>query len=430
MTSQLLNDRSILPSIIAATFSTSTIGFNSLNAITLSTGIISTVSIWTDGAISSTTMGIDVNIGGNAKYRIGIGAGAGQINQGAYTIAVGYQAGYSSQGISSVAIGTQAGYGNQGVGAVAIGTAAGSIDQGAYAVAIGNYSQSTGAGVGAVAIGRQAGQLSQGISSVAIGLQAGQINQGAGAVAIGIQAGQVNQGEYALAIGFQAGISSQAASSIVINAQNISLNATSSGLYMAPVRSDNTGDGMLFYNQSTYEVTVGASANVSLAIISSINVNVISANSIAAGSIGLGATSSLSASIELFLTTDGSVKQTTTTWQTGSDYRIKTNIEPVSLDICYSTIGGLTLKRFTWDYAHFSEVEDRNVIGFIAQDIEQAMPKSVLTATAYGRANHRFLNIDQVYKMHIGATQAVGLAIDEIEMRVNKLEQKLSSVGI
>lgn len=430
MTARLLNDRSVLPSVIAASFSTSTISFSSLNAINLSTGTISTVSLWTDGIISSTTMGVNVNSGGTALYRVGIGAGAGQINQGTYAVAIGYQAGYSSQGISSVAIGLQAGYGNQGAGAVAIGNSAGSIDQGAYAVAVGNYAQSTGAGIGAVAIGQQAGQLNQGISSVAIGLQAGQINQGAGAVAIGTQAGQVNQGAFALAIGFQAGISSQSASSIVINAQNVSLNATSSGMYIAPVRNGAIGDGILFYNKTTYEVTVGASADASLAIISTINVNVISANSIAAGSIGLGATSSLSASVELFLTTDGSVKQTTTTWQTGSDYRIKTNIMPASLSICYSTIDGLQLRRYTWDPLYFPDIEDRNVIGFIAQDVEKILPKSILIAPAHGFDDYKFLNVDQIYKMHIGATQAVGLAINEIEMRINKLEQKLSSIGI
>lgn len=430
MTARLLNDRSVLPSIIAASFSVSTIGYTSLNAINLSTGVISTVGLWTGGAISSTTMGIDVNSGGTALYRVGIGAGAGQSSQGAYAVAIGYQAGYSSQGISSVAIGTQAGYGNQGAGAVAIGTVAGSTDQGAYAVAIGNYAQSTGSGVGAVAIGQQAGQSTQGISSVAIGVQAGQINQGTGAVAIGLQAGQINQGAYALAVGFQAGISSQAASSIVINAQNVSLNAVSSGMYIAPVRAGNTGDGLLFYNSGTHEITAGASFDASLAIISAINANVISANSIVAGAIGLGVTSSISASVELYLTTDGSVKQTTATWQTGSDYRIKTNIEPASLSICYSTIGGLTLKRFMWDTTRFPDVEDRNVVGFIAQDVEQVMPKSVLTASAYGNADHKFLNVDQIYKMHIGATQAVGIALDKMEERVNKLEQALSTMGL
>ena len=61
MTARLLNDRSVLPSVIAASFSTSTISFSSLNAINLSTGTISTVSLWTDGIISSTTMGVNVN---------------------------------------------------------------------------------------------------------------------------------------------------------------------------------------------------------------------------------------------------------------------------------------------------------------------------------------------------------------------------------
>lgn len=429
MTARILGTYSILQLINASTFNTSSIGVDSLNAIELSTGVISTASFWTGGPISSTTMGIGVHIGGTAINRVGVGVGAGQINQGANTVAIGYQAGYSSQGASSIAIGIQAGCIEQGIGAVAIGASAGYSSQGAYAVAIGNNAQSTAAGVGAVAIGTNAGQQGQGISSVAIGIQAGQINQGAGAVAIGLQAGQTNQGAYALAIGYQAGISSQTASSIIINAQNVSLNATSSGCYIAPIQLGNINDGILMYNRTTYEVTVGASFDASVGIISTVNANVISSVSITAGSIGLGATSSLSASVELFLTTDGSIKQTTTTWQTGSDVRIKTNIEPASLSICYSTINGLQLRRYTWDPVYFPIVEDRNVIGFISQEVEHILPKSILELPAYGHVDHKFLDVDQIYKMHIGATQAVSNELDLIESRINKLEQILSAAG-
>ena len=235
--------------------------------------------------------------------RIHIGKDAGQTNQGEYAVAIGYQAGYQDQSAGSVAIGNLAGYQDQSGGSVAIGAGAGASSQNQYSVAIGQGAGASFQNQNSVAIGPAAGAISQNQNSVAIGQRAGfnlqnqnsvAIGTGAGAlyqnqnsvaigynaaginqeqyaiaignlagqslqnqnaVAIGNLAGQINQGENAVAIGYGAGDEDQSANSIILNAQDVSLNCDSSGLFIAPIRDLGAGSSKsLFYNTGTKEV--------------------------------------------------------------------------------------------------------------------------------------------------------------------------------
>ena len=137
--------------------------------------------------------------------RIHIGKDAGQINQGAYSVAIGYAAGKDNQNVS-------------------------------------------------IAIGNEAGQ-SQKMDCIAIGTFAGQELQKESSIAIGKSAGKKNQGEYSVAIGYRAGDQDQSANSIILNAQDVSLNCDSSGLFIAPIRDLGVGSSdSLFYNATTKEV--------------------------------------------------------------------------------------------------------------------------------------------------------------------------------
>tara|TARA_R110001606_G_scaffold354651_1_gene505367 strand:- start:534 stop:2174 length:1641 start_codon:yes stop_codon:yes gene_type:complete len=61
-----------------------------------------------------------------------------------------------------------------------------------------------------------------------------------------------------------------------------------------------------------------------------------------------------------------------------SDIRLKENIVTASIDTCYDGVKNLPLKYFKWkDEAHKSPPQDRNVLGWIAQDVEKVFPKAV-----------------------------------------------------
>lgn len=126
-------------------------------------------------------------------------------------ISLGQNAGFANQGTTGIAIGFEAGFTNQGNAGIAIGTAAGYDFQGSNAIAIGYYAGYPGNAIG--------------------------------------------QGSNSIAIGSLAGYPQQSSNSIVLNASGANLPANiANSFYAKPVRNANTGN-ILFYNQTTGEIT-------------------------------------------------------------------------------------------------------------------------------------------------------------------------------
>ena len=116
---------------------------------------------------------------------------------------------------------------------------------------------------GKIAIGMGANPSNKSNESISIGSFAGQENQGDGAVAIGSGAGYGSQGTNSIAIGKRAGYSgsnqftSQASNSIVLNATgDFVTTGTQDSFIVKPIRND-TSNNMLFYNNSSGEITYG-----------------------------------------------------------------------------------------------------------------------------------------------------------------------------
>jgi len=127
------------------------------------------------------------------------------------------------------------------------GAGAGQISQGAWAVAI----------------GQNAGHDTQGENAVAMGRGSGQVSQGVNSVAIGINAGNSLQGDRAIAIGNLAGRDSQAPRSIVLNATGAVLNNTvQDSCKIAPIRAQDVGSHILSYDDTTKEIVKSTIAQV------------------------------------------------------------------------------------------------------------------------------------------------------------------------
>lgn len=110
---------------------------------------------------------------------------------------------------------------------------------------------------------------------------------------------------------------------------------------------------------------------------------------------------------QLDLSTDGARKLTSTTWLTGSDERVKKNIEDANVAMCYSNVKNLKLRRFQWDSNFYPSnlVNDQNVVGWIAQEVATVFPKAVTTSSNNGFDDFMDLNADQLYKAMYGALQ-------------------------
>lgn len=206
---------------------------------------------------SAISIGQQAN-GTRTAYAIGIGHGAGSLNQGINSISLGAGAGANDQGSNSIAIGNISGETLQGTNCVAIGNLAGNTNQGNTSIAIGTTSGQTTQGIQSISIGDACGSTSQGNQSIAIGTSAGNSNQGTKSVAIGFNAGQSSQGNNAIAIGNLAGTTSQTANSIIINASGTSLEASGAKTYINPIAATTSNNAnFLTYNTTTKEVSYG-----------------------------------------------------------------------------------------------------------------------------------------------------------------------------
>lgn len=132
----------------------------------------------------------------------------------------------------------------------------------------------------------------------------------------------------------------------------------------------------------------------------------------ARGNLGLG-TSNITQQLDL--STDNARKLTTTTWATGSDRRVKTDIEEANLEQCYDNVKALKLKRFAWNSNIYPEVNDTHMLGFIAQEVKEVLPKSVRLTNDYGFEDFHNLDTDQIVKCLYGAVQKLIQKVEQLE---------------
>jgi alpha-tubulin suppressor-like RCC1 family protein len=108
-----------------------------------------------------------------------------------------------------------------------------------------------------------------------------------------------------------------------------------------------------------------------------------------------------SPSLQLDLSTDNARKLSSSTWFTGSDERIKSDIQTANLARCSEIIDSLDLKYFEW--TPDIQTNDRHSLGWIAQDVAKFFPNSVKTAPAHGIEDFQNLNSDQLIKVMYGS---------------------------
>jgi UDP-3-O-[3-hydroxymyristoyl] glucosamine N-acyltransferase len=112
------------------------------------------------------------------------------------------------------------------------------------------------------------------------------------------------------------------------------------------------------------------------------------------------------------------------TWTSTSDARLKENIQDANLETCYDTVKNLKLRRFRWR-DDVEGITDKNVIGWIAQEVEEVLPKSVTTVgEKYGLEDVKFLNADQIYAAMFGTIQKLIEDKERLETQVAELMKR------
>ena len=128
----------------------------------------------------------------------------------------------------------------------------------------------------------------------------------------------------------------------------------------------------------------------------------VTTTTLTSGYTGLG---TFSPAYQLDLSTGSARKLTTTTWLTGSDSRIKTDIESANLQTCYDVVKSLDLKYFKWNFPAESNIvtDDKHSLGFLAQEVREIFPNAVSESNSYGYDDFLSLNTDQILKVMHGA---------------------------
>jgi len=144
------------------------------------------------------------------------------------------------------------------------------------------------------------------------------------------------------------------------------------------------------------------------------------------GYVGIG---TASPGVQLDLSTDGARKLTTSTWATGSDQRIKTNIQSANLHMCYDVVKAIDLKYFKWNFPESSNValDDKHSLGFIAQEVKTVFPNAVAESNSYGFTDFLSLNTDQILKAMYGALKQTMADKEALEQSLSSLEQSLAT---
>ena len=119
-----------------------------------------------------------------------------------------------------------------------------------------------------------------------------------------------------------------------------------------------------------------------------------------------------------------------TTWTQISDERVKENIVDADLDKCYADIKAIPLRRFTYTSSFFEKVAlpDRNVLGFIAQEVKQLQPKAVVVGGAFGISDLNWLNIDQMNMSLYGAVKKLIQTNEDLTSSVTGLSFSVSTL--
>ena len=117
-------------------------------------------------------------------------------------------------------------------------------------------------------------------------------------------------------------------------------------------------------------------------------------------------------------------------WTVSSDERLKENIELADLELCYDNIKNLPLKRFRWKDETYTDeqISDRNVVGWIAQDVEKVFPKSVSQKEMHGLSDCRDVNGDQINMAMFGAMKKMMEKIETMENKIMFLENELKNL--
>jgi len=159
--------------------------------------------------------------------------------------------------------------------------------------------------------------------------------------------------------------------------------------------------------------------------------NNINANVYHLGNVGIGTKNpkySLDVDGNIFSSQGGYTLSSQTSWTTLSDRRIKNNISKASYEKCFENVKNIELYRFNFKN-DVVNTNDRNQLGFIAQEVQNVYPKSVEANQINNSEIKGLLTLDttQIKYNLYGAFKYLIDKVDILEKKLKLYEQNNSS---
>ena len=144
------------------------------------------------------------------------------------------------------------------------------------------------------------------------------------------------------------------------------------------------------------------------------------------GSVGIGTTSpefNLDVRGNIFSSSGGYTQSGLTTWSITSDRRIKENIVKASYDKCLENVKNIELYNFNFK-DNCVNTNDKNQLGFIAQEVQQVYPKAVEVGKMMLNTNETIdnvltLNTTQIKYTLYGAVKELINKVEMLETKIN-----------
>ena len=142
------------------------------------------------------------------------------------------------------------------------------------------------------------------------------------------------------------------------------------------------------------------------------------------GRVGLGVANP---TFQLQLSNDSAAKLSSG-WTIASDQRLKHNIQNADLDECFNNIKNLPLKKYKWKDDVYSpeQVNDRNKLGWLADDVQNIFPKSVKIINANGYEDCKTLDSDQIIASLYGCIQKLIIISENKKNKIVELRNILN----
>lgn len=149
------------------------------------------------------------------------------------------------------------------------------------------------------------------------------------------------------------------------------------------------------------------------------------------GNVGIGTTNpsyNLHVDGTTFTSTGGYTQSGLTTWTVMSDRRIKENIVKASYDKCLENVKNIDLYSFNFK-DNCVNTNDKNQLGFIAQEVQQVYPKAVEVSRMLLNTNETINDVLTLNTTQIDYTLygAVKYLIEKVEILEQKLEKKYNN---